>query len=412
MAPHIAIIGGGAGGSFCAIELKRLMPHAQVTLFEKSQVLLSKVRISGGGRCNVTHAQFNPELLSHNYPRGSSFLLPLFHRFQPKDTQAWFEKEGISLVTEEDGRMFPSTHSSETIISCFLNLMEKLSIEVKKGVRITEIEPKLSHVFLKSEEGSLGPYQAVVIATGSTPQSLTMLEKLQIEMVAQVPSLFTFNCPSSPFMDLSGVSIDFARVTLPEIMKKKKNPLKEGPILITHWGFSGPAVLKLSSIYARELFENGYTTPISIDWAPLYSIEELTKRAIQFRKSQKKLIKNHPLLTEIPKSLFEKIFALSGGDIFQNWNTVSNKQIQSLVEKLKSTRILMGGKTTYKNEFVTAGGVHLHEISPKTMSSKKYPWLFFTGEVLDIDGITGGFNFQAAWTTAWTAAHGIASFLS
>ena len=411
--PSVAIIGGGAGGCFCAIETKRLMPQAKITLFEKSQSLLSKVRISGGGRCNVTHAQFDPHLLSLNYPRGRAFLLPLFHRFQPKDMVEWLRREGISLIAEEDGRMFPDTHSSETIISCFCTLMNNLGVEIRKGIRITDIESENSSctpsIFLKSDSSSFGPFDAVVIATGSTPASLAMLQNLNLEIAPQVPSLFTFNCPKSPFLDLAGVSVNVSEVLLPDLLGKRKERERIwGPILITHWGFSGPAILKASSFYARELAEKEYRTDILIDWAPLHSSDDLLKRMLEARKQGKKLVKNHPILSEIPKSLFERLYTISGGNIMQSWSEISNTQAASLTTAIKATRLSMEGKTTYKNEFVTAGGVNLNQITPKTMASKLYPWLFFTGEVVDIDGITGGFNFQAAWTTAWITSRGIA----
>ncbi len=423
--PHIAIIGGGAGGVFCAIETKRLIPEARVTIFEKSNTLLSKVRISGGGRCNVTHAQFDPALLSQNYPRGMKFLLPLFHNFQPKNTISWFEKEGVQLCGEEDGRMFPSTNTSETIISCFLSLLSQLRIAVMKNSRIVGITTSTTQdtnhheVYLRhtTETGTehIGPFDAVVVATGSTPASLEWItSSLGINLVPQVPSLFTFNCPTSPLLELSGVSVEKAQITLPELGKKCRVKTTEGPILITHWGFSGPAVLKLSAFCARELCQLRYSTPFVIDWAPSISLPEFLEKAIHLRNGEtgKKLIKNCPIFPDIPKSLFERLVSIAGLSPSQAWSTVSNKQIRQLGETVKQLRLQMEGKTTYKNEFVTAGGIDLDEVSPKTMAAKKYPWLFFTGEVLDIDGVTGGFNFQAAWTTAWTAARGIHSMFT
>ncbi len=419
---QIAIIGGGAGGVFCAIETQRELPDAQVFLFERSNTLLSKVRISGGGRCNVTHGEFDPKQLSQYYPRGGPFLLPLFYRFQPQNMIAWFKKEGVELHKESDGRMFPITNSSDTIISCFLSLLESLEVIVIKNSYITKIAPsnkesKKIEIICRSEEGLVpfpSNFDAVVVATGSTPTSLQLFDDLGISLIPQVPSLFTFNIPSSPFHDLGGVSVEKAAVWLPEVDTKKRAKKIEGPLLITHWGVSGPAILRLSALFARDLFNQKYTTPLHIDWAPSISSQEMTERAYELRKSMAagRLLKNFPLIDEVPKSIFEALMRLSEISPSQSWINISNSQIARLVTTIKQTILKIEGKTTYKNEFVTAGGVDLIEISPKTMASKKHPWLFFTGEVLNIDGVTGGFNFQAAWTTAWTAARGIATFLN
>lgn len=416
--PRIAIIGGGAGGMFCAIETARRIQNAEITVFEKTASLLSKVRISGGGRCNVTHAQFDPKLLSTNYPRGYDFLLPLFYRFQPLDTIEWFKREKITLLQEEDGRMFPSTNSSETIIQCFMDCVEKENITIKRGHSIERIEKESEGIFLIRREGEkeerLGPFDALVIATGSHPSALRFLEKMDISIIPQVPSLFTFNCPDSPLSDLAGVSVTRARVTIVNIPKNRRNVVTtEGPLLITHWGFSGPAILKLSAFCARELFEIQYNTDCVIDWAPDISQELLFSYATKIRMGEhgKKQIKNFSLVDTIPQSIYERFVTLANIPLSRLWSSISNKEIQSLIDLIKRQTFHMQGKTTYKNEFVTAGGVSLKEIDQKTLSSKKYPWMFFTGEVLDIDGITGGFNFQAAWTTAMIASQGIDEYI-
>jgi len=330
------IIGGGAAGFFAAIRHQELHPNDCVVILEKTRQILSKVKISGGGRCNVTNAQFDPKELVKCYPRGNKELLGPFHRFGPQQTVEWFKSRGVSLKTEPDGRMFPITDSSQTIINCLSSAAKE--IDLRLGANVTKIEPGFK-VHLRS--GEILHANKLLIATGSSPQGLKLAESLGPTLIPPVPSLFTFNVPSSPLLDLSGISVPSATVSLPDIKQTWS-----GPLLLNHWGFSGPAVLKLSAFAARELAACHYNTPIDITWGP-----------------------------EVPKRLRKRIHET---DHFQ-----------------------MEGKTTYKKEFVTCGGVELKEINFKNMESKLHPQLHFAGEILNIDGITGGFNFQNAWTGGW-----------
>ncbi len=426
--PRIAIIGGGASGSFAAIQIKKLLPQAEVHLIERTNTLLAKVRISGGGRCNLTHSCFDPKILSTHYPRGANFLLPLFSQFQPKDTIEWFEREGVHLKKEEDGRMFPETDSSETIIQLFFSLFQKLGIKIHKEIRIQGIslEEELSegkrvriHFSEKEEEKSSIPslYDAILVATGSHPEPISWIQSLGVSVISQVPSLFTFNCPSSPLLDLSGISVPHAKVSLnlPSHLKPKRSEKPssiEGPLLLTHWGFSGPAILKLSAFYAVELHELDYKTSFTIDWAPNISHQDL-KEAIQKARSEsgKKLITNTPLVP-LPKSLYERLLSTVSPQLGSHpWSQLSRSDEEALIAVLKKNTYEMSGKSTYKNEFVTAGGISLNEVDPKTMALKKFPNIYLSGEILNIDGITGGFNFQAAWTTATVAARGIKAYI-
>ncbi len=335
------VIGGGAAGFFAAI---KALEQGPVVILEKSQRVLSKVKISGGGRCNVTHHCFDPKELITHYPRGAKELLGPFHRFGPQDTVDWFSKRGVELKTEKDGRMFPVTDSSETIIKTLMEGAQRA--ELIRGAHVTGIGPDLT-VYLRKGESIKA--DRIILATGGTREGHRIAASLGHTVVEPVPSLFTFNVPTSPLLDLSGISVPNATVCLPEFKLAYS-----GPLLITHWGFSGPAILKLSAFGSRHLHACGYNTTLEIDWGE----EPLPKR---LRK------------------------ALSDHDIHRDCYQIE-------------------GKTTYKAEFVTSGGIKLSEVNFKTMESKRVPGLHFAGEILDIDGITGGFNFQAAWTTASIAA--------
>lgn len=357
----IVVVGGGAAGFFAAIAAKTAFPDASVTLHEKTNKVLSKVRISGGGRCNVTHACFDPKLLVKNYPRGSKELLGPFHRFQPADTVEWFSERGVELKTEADGRMFPTTNSSETIIDCLLNEAKRVGVEIK-------LQSKLSLNELKADR--------LILATGSAKGGYEIAKHFGHTIQSPVPSLFTFNIPDFPLESLSGISLENVCLKL-----EGTKLVQEGPLLITHWGFSGPAALKLSAFGARYLAEQNYEVQLCIDWLPQFSVDELM-----------------PLLTlknlrsvPLPKRLWRLLCG------------VQKLNPRKLCEKLKADRYLVKGKTTNKEEFVTCGGVTLSEVNFKTMESKLHPGLYFCGEILDIDGITGGFNFQNAWTTGWIA---------
>lgn len=387
MHDDLIVVGGGAAGIFAANTAKRLHPHAKITLLEKSAVLLAKVRVSGGGRCNVTHACFDPYHLVKHYPRGEKELLGPFHRFQPKDTQEWFESRGVLLKTESDGRMFPRTNSSSTIIDCLLKEATQLGVTIHLKQPISTIE--------KTAEGfTVGPFSCkrILLATGSHPQGHQWAKNLGHTLTPTVPSLFTFNVPTSPLKELSGVAVAPVQVSLPECSLSY-----EGPLLITHFGFSGPAILKLSAWGARFLAEKNYRTELRINWLPhqdpLTCLLNLKKHS-----PQKNLLTENPF--QLPKNLWR---ALVGPLSTHNLAGQSLHNLHTLSQKLQADSYIIDGKTTHKEEFVTCGGVNLKEVDFKTLQSKVCPGLFFAGEILDIDGITGGFNFQNAWTTAFIA---------
>lgn len=398
----IAVIGGGAAGFFGAIACAERYPEHRILLIEKTRQVLSKVRISGGGRCNVTHACFDPAVLIKNYPRGHKELRGPFSRFQPKDTIEWFEKRGVKLKTEEDGRMFPITDQSETIIECLLNEAHRSGVELLLEHGIQNITKETSEFTLGLTDGGTIACDRLLIATGSAPKIYPLLEKLGHKVVPLVPSLFTFNIPDSPFLDLSGVSVSSARVRLP-----KWNLEQTGPLLFTHWGLSGPAILKLSAWGAREMYEANYRAEVEINWVADHSSTEIQEIFLkQKRLSAGRQIGNDPLFF-LPKQLWKKLLFLSEFPDDLRWSTLSHKQMQQLIKQLSSTCLKIAGKTTYKQEFVTCGGVALEEVDFKAMESKRCPGLFFAGEVLNIDGVTGGFNFQNAWTTSWIAGNSI-----
>lgn len=389
----VLIIGGGAAGFFAALKAKSVFPGSKVAIFEKTAVLLSKVRISGGGRCNVTHACFDPIALSKNYPRGEKELLGPFHRFGPKDTIDWFESRGVVLKVEGDGRIFPVTNSSETVIDCLLQEAKKLGVEIHLRQRLESIE-KIGDEFIINQTITA---KKVILATGSSKEGFAFAEKLGHTIKSPVPSLFTFNIPDSPLHELSGISFEKVKISIDSFHQT-------GPLLVTHFGFSGPASLKLSAWAARYLFEKNYCVDLRIDWLPEKSLQETRLELERLKKS----FPNHTLLSEnpfrFPKN-FWKIFLKQWGD--KRLNDFSNKEIEQVNEKIHLDIYSVNGKTTHKEEFVTCGGVTLKEVNFKTMESKIVPGLFFAGEILDIDGVTGGFNFQNAWTTGFIAGSSV-----
>lgn len=360
---RLVIIGGGAAGIFAAIHAKANHPHLSVIVLERTNQLLSKVRISGGGRCNVTHACFDPKKLISFYPRGSKELLGPFHRFGPQEVVQWFAKKDVQLKTENDGRMFPTTDSSQTIIDCLLKEAERLKVDIRLQQKV--------------EENDLAAFKddRILLATGSASIGHKIAKHFGHTIVDPVPSLFTFNVPTSSLLPLSGISV-------PEVKLKVGRFTETGPLLLTHWGFSGPAAIKLSAWAARELHALHYNAPLFVDWAPQYTVEQ---------KFNLLLNQTFPL----PKQLFKTLAERTGK---------SHASLRQLAEKLSNDRYLIEGKTTYKEEFVTAGGISLKDVNFRTMESKIKPGLYFAGEILDIDGVTGGFNFQNAWTTAWIMA--------
>ncbi|MFD2256969.1 NAD(P)/FAD-dependent oxidoreductase [Luteolibacter algae] len=393
---HIAIIGGGAAGFFAAITAAEADPSAQVTIYERTQRTLSKVKISGGGRCNVTHNCFEPAKLIANYPRGARELRGAFHRWQPQDTADWFSRRGVMLKSEPDGRMFPVTDSSQTIIDCFHTAARDAGVELRLGVGLESLDHDVSGRFLLSlSDGSCSNADSVCIATGSLKaSSLTRaIEAIGHRIEPLAPSLFAFNVSDPRTEGLSGLSVQKARVhVLP------KGQAQVGPVLITHRGFSGPGILRLSAWEARNLQESGYHFKISINWLNDASEGQLRETFGSLRKRSGKTAVKKSVFEGIPRRLWERLVAAAGIGEEMQWAQLAKEQETALIRECIDGCYDIKGKTSNKDEFVTCGGVNLKEINFKRMESKLVPNLHFAGECLDIDGITGGFNFQAAWT--------------
>lgn len=395
----VIVVGGGAAGFFAACSVKHHHPAAEVEVLEKSDKLLAKVRISGGGRCNATHDQRNIRKLAVSYPRGERFLRKAFEHFSVKDTITWFAQRGVQLKAEADGRMFPVSDSSETIIRCLMDEAERCGVRISllSGVKAVEWIPG-SGFRLRMERGGTLESDRVVITTGGHPkeESYAWLKALGHTIVPPVPSLFTFNMPLEPVRQLMGVVADPVRARI--IGAELET---EGPLLVTHWGMSGPAVLKLSAWGARHFQALGYRFKLQVHWLGGTGEEEV-RAALAAENLQRKQARNaNPF--SIPHRLWEFLLAKAEVPAEKSWGEVGKKDRNRLVNLLTNDRYTVAGKTTFKEEFVTAGGIALEEVDPKTMQSRVVPGLYFAGEVLDIDGITGGFNFQAAWTTGFLA---------
>ena len=394
----LIVIGGGAAGFFGAINLAEQKPGSHILILEKSTKLLTKVKVSGGGRCNVTHQCISPAELSQHYPRGQKQLKSVFHRFQATDTVTWFKKHGVEIKTEADGRMFPTTNNSQTIIDCFLELAKKYNIEIKLSSEVERIEKAANNfiVFTKEE------YQTknILVATGgyNKPENYEWLKNLGHEIINPIPSLFTFNNPEKQFAGLMGVAVQQAEVRIASTKFSQ-----QGAVLITHWGLSGPAVIKLSAWAAVYLHQNNYTFTALVNWTgkPEIEVRKLLTKLKQ--ENSKKTIITSSQFT-LPKRLWEALCIQAGVDEEKIWAEIPNKTINKLIELLYACPFAIKGKTTFKEEFVTCGGVSLADVDLSTMQSKKVPGLYFAGEALDVDGETGGFNFQSAWSTAWVAA--------
>ncbi len=399
----IIIIGGGAAGFFSAVNIARLHPTLKVILLEKTSKLLSKVRISGGGRCNVTHDCLENRELVKNYPRGEKELNTSFNIFSVMDTIKWFEERGVQLKTESDGRMFPISDSSETIVDCLLQEARKYKVEIRTNCGVEKISStKSTNLFtLILENGESISCHKVVIATGGNPKknNYDWLRELGHSIEEPVPSLFTFNIADNKLIELMGISVPQAKV---KIIDHKLE--YQGPLLITHWGLSGPVILKLSAWGAKLLHTLNYNFTIQVNWIFIYNEEKIRTEFEAIRQSNPaKLIVNTNLFN-LPKRLWMYLLEKSEISDQLRWADLSKKKMNQLISILISDCYSVKGKTTFKEEFVTCGGVNLKEIDLKTMQSKIVPNLYFAGEVLNIDGITGGFNFQNAWTTAWIAA--------
>jgi predicted Rossmann fold flavoprotein len=399
----IIIIGGGAAGFFAAVNAARLAPEKSVAILEKNTKVLSKVRVSGGGRCNVTHHCFDNRELVKFYPRGGKELRGAFSRFSVKETIDWYRARGVELKTENDGRMFPVSNTSETIVDCLFSEAEKYKVEILMQREVTEIESTANGFLLLVNEKEKISCSKLVIAAGGNakPAGYDFILKTGHTIVPPVPSLFTFNMPGNPISELMGVSVENATVKI-ESTSIETN----GPLLITHWGMSGPAVLKASAWGARELAEKNYEFTALINWLGEKKEESVFEELIQSRQTYNAqlVINSNPF--QLVKRLWQFFVKRSGLDNEMRWADLSNKQLRKLTQILVNDRYEVKGKTTFKEEFVTCGGISLSEIDFKTMESRKQKGLFFVGEVLNIDGVTGGFNFQSAWTTGWIAACG------
>ena len=399
----VIVLGGGAAGIFAAVNCV-VNNAAEVLVIEKSNKLLAKVKVSGGGRCNVTHACFDNSELIKNYPRGGKELRAAFSRFTAADTISWFRERGVDLKAEEDGRMFPVTDSSQAIVDCLLHEAKKNNITIRQGTEVHKVRKEKEKFYLLLSDKQEISCDKLLIATGGHPKlsSYEWIEKLGHSIITPVPSLFTFNLKDKEITRLMGISVPEVRISI-----QNTKLSYEGALLITHWGFSGPAVLKLSAWGARILNEMSYNYMVKVSWLPHDTESDLKDKLFLLKKNQadSKMINTNNF--HFPKRLWDYFIARAGISETTRWADLSNKNLSRLVEVLLNDSYPAEGKTTFKEEFVTCGGVSLKEVDFRTMESKIIPGLFFAGEVLDIDGITGGFNFQAAWTTAWIAAQAL-----
>ena len=385
-----AIVGGGAAGFFLAINLKERCPQMEVTIFEKSKKVLAKVEVSGGGRCNCTNSFASVRDLSQVYPRGHRLMKRLFKTFDYRDAYAWFERHGVRLVTQDDDCVFPASQDSHTIINLFLAEARRHGIEIRTESKISSLD-------------ELADYDFVAITTGGMSKSLTVPEPVEgIPVITPVPSLFTFSIADEALRLLMGTVVEDATAFIPGT-----NFRATGPLLITHWGMSGPAILKLSSYAARELHDHNYQMPLSVNWTSRKDPEILEElQRIIDAHPQKQLGSIRPF--DLPSRLWDYLLAKTLGERAQNrWQNLSKKEQNRIVNTLCTDTYQIAGRAAFKDEFVTCGGVDLAAVDPNTLESKHLPHVYFAGEVLDIDGITGGFNFQAAWTTAYTVAQAI-----
>ncbi len=401
MVYDVVIVGGGAAGFFAAIETASQNSKLKIVILEKTSQLLAKVRVSGGGRCNVTHHCFEPTPLSKHYPRGQQALKQLFRKFQASDTVSWFAQRGVKLKAEEDGRMFPVTDTSQTVIDCLMKYVQDAGVEIITGCEVVALRKQQSMFEFTCRNGKSFTGKKALIAIGghAKAEAYTWLTDAGFVVKAPIPSLFTFNDPSKDFAELMGVSVAHAEVKIAGTKFSSK-----GPVLITHWGLSGPAVIRLSSWAAEQLHSMEYRFTALVNWTGDETEESVREifRAKNKNEGAKK-IASQPLF-KIPQRLWQKLCAKADIDDTLVWAEAPSKTINRLLEFLIRCPLDIKGKTTFKDEFVTCGGVDLKEIDLDTMESKKLPGIYFAGEVLNIDGETGGFNFQSAWTTGYVAA--------
>ncbi|MBV5346850.1 NAD(P)/FAD-dependent oxidoreductase [bacterium] len=396
----IIIVGGGAAGFFTAINIVEKNPKLKVAILERGSEVLSKVRISGGGRCNVTHACFEPNELVKFYPRGEKELRGPFHQFCSGDTVEWFSNHGVELKIEDDGRMFPVSNSSQTIIDCFLNETQKLGIAVLTGQSVQSIFKKDNFWKIETQNENYIT-EKLILATGSNPKIWEMLQNFGHAIVSPVPSLFTFNIKDARIAALPGVS------AVVSVKVKDTKLTSTGPLLITHWGMSGPAILKLSAWGARILFEKNYQFSIFVNWLNDVDADdaEKTLKELKLENAKKAVSKKSPF--DFPNRLWESLVLASNISDETKWADLSKIQLQNLASQLTNCSFQVKGKSTFKEEFVTAGGIDLKEINFKTMESKLHKNLYFAGEIVNVDAITGGFNFQNAWTSGFILANSL-----
>ena len=391
----VIIIGGGASGFFTAANIDTKL--YDVTILEQNSDVLQKVKISGGGRCNVSHACFDPRELVQFYPRGNKELLSVFTKFQPGDTMNWYEEHGVALKIEDDNRIFPESNSSQSIIDCLVNECRKNNVKILTKQTVTEILPQENgYKIHTTDQNYFADY--VVFSTGSSPKAFKMLEKLGHQIVAPVPSLFTFNIKNEILKDLMGTSFQYVDIEIPKL-----NLEESGSLLITHWGLSGPAILKLSAWGARELAALKYQFEIIVNFIGTAS-EDALEIFKNFKEKEPKKSIGQAKIFDITNRFWQRILFVSGIDTAKQLANINNKEMQKIIENLCCCRMNVTGKSTFKEEFVTAGGVDLKEMDFKTMKSKKLPNFYISGEVLNIDAVTGGFNFQACWSEGWLIA--------
>jgi predicted Rossmann fold flavoprotein len=401
----LVVVGGGAAGVFCAITAARLSPNLRVIVVEKTGRLLQKVKASGGGRCNVTHACFEVDEMANRYPRGKNFVKKAFHQFFTTDTIQWFEQRGVLLKTEVDGRMFPKANTSQAIIDCLQAEMQRYNVEVRLHCQVMQIQPVANqYQILLADKTSL-PCQYVMLACGgqSKPEHFNWLQNFSFPIAVPVPSLFTFNFPGHPLNQLTGLSAPNASVKIGGFKMAT-----EGPVLITHWGISGPAVLRLSAFAAAHLAEVGYQYEVIINWCKEYTEPSLLQSIQQLRTKSpgQKVINGN--FTLLPARLWLYLLSVAGIQELHRWADLTNAQMNKLASAICNYRVTASGKTTYKDEFVTAGGIETSEVDANTMMCKRFPSLYLGGEIMNVDGITGGYNFQHAWTSGYIAGQHIA----
>lgn len=402
----VLIVGGGAAGFFTAINLAEKTKGIKIAILERGKEVLSKVRISGGGRCNVTHACFDPKELIEFYPRGSKELRGPFNQFCTGDTIEWFEKKGVSLKIEEDGRMFPDTDSSETIIDCFLKATSELNIDVLTGYSVQDVFQKDDSWKIDTNQGAFEA-NYLVFTTGSNPKIWGLLADQAHQVIEPVASLFTFNIKDKRLVDLMGIS------SAATVKVKGLKLEATGPLLITHWGLSGPGILRLSAWGARELAAKNYQFHIQVNWlTDDVSLEDAEEKLSEIKQDHSKKIVAKKSPFDFPNRLWERLVVAAGIAVEAKWADLNKKELHALALQLTSSEFQVNGKSTFKEEFVTAGGIDLKEVNFKTMESKLLKNVFFAGEILNIDAITGGFNFQNAWTTGFIAASAIAERLN